>query len=72
MIITMKISEISSAECANEIVERLSKLNAQVRNIQVNSMIDHILEYASENMEDDVNREDLKQVINDIITKLSV
>jgi hypothetical protein len=73
MIITMRISEISKPECVNEIVSRLSKLNAvNVRNIQIDRIVNNVLDFAIENLEDDVNGGDLKRIISVIITKLSV
>lgn len=72
MVITMRFNDVTSSDCSTTIIERLSKLNAlQTSSVNINAVIDEILEYANDNMEDGVDGQVLKKVVSNIITKLT-
>lgn len=72
-VITMRFSDIASAECSTEICKRLSKPNAvQTKNVNVDEVVTEIIEHANENLEDDIDSDELKRIITGIITKLGV
>ncbi|CRK89887.1 CLUMA_CG003434, isoform A [Clunio marinus] len=72
MIITMRIDDISSPECTTEIIERLSKLKAiHARNVNVDEMVNEIVNFANENLEDEIDEKLLQRIILSIINKIN-
>lgn len=74
MIITLRIpDDISENECTHEIVERLARLNgvsASVRHVVIGEVVEDILDFAVENLEEGMDADLLKKVITNIIGKL--
>lgn len=72
MILTLRIpDDISEDECTREIVDRLSRLNnINARSINVEETVEDILDYAMENLEDGIDPDILKKIINYIVGKL--
>ena len=72
MIITMRFADVASVDCINEIVERLSKLNAiEPKKVNIDEIILEIIEHANDNLEDDIDSQVLKRILINIISKLS-
>lgn len=72
LVITLRFSDVISSDCINEIIERLSKLNAvtQTKNVNIDEVVNDVVEHANENLEDDIDSDVLKQVFTSILIQL--
>ncbi|KAG5669779.1 hypothetical protein PVAND_000072 [Polypedilum vanderplanki] len=75
IIITLRIpDDINENECMSEIVERLARLNGigiSVRHVVIGEVVEDILDFAVENLEEGIDADLLRRIITGIIGKLS-
>jgi hypothetical protein len=72
IVITLRIPEdINEDECTREIVERLARLNgASIRHVVVGEIVEDILDFAVENLEEGIDADLLRKIITTILAKL--
>lgn len=75
IIITLRIpDDINEDECTGEIVERLARLNGvgiSIRHVVIGEVVEDILDFAVENLEEGIDADLLRKIISGIIQRLS-